>query len=155
MHLAGYLLPSKAVLHLTGRCHDLCFGLCLNTEELRNSPRMIEAMKAARASRRERLGASICHDPSSAFYPVCVAECNGALDDKGQTALMRAAILDDLYALHLLVHIEGQVRCQNLCGLTASMFSAIYDHSRALNITIPFECNMTDADGWAALTHTS
>lgn len=87
------------------------------------------------------------------FYPVCVAECNGALDDKGQTALMRAAILDDLYALHLLVHIEGQVRCQNLCGLTASMFSAIYDHSRALNITIPFECNMTDADGWAALTH--
>ncbi|EFO60907.1 Hypothetical protein GLP15_3968 [Giardia lamblia P15] len=87
------------------------------------------------------------------FYPVYVAECSGALDDKGQTALMRAAILDDLYTLHLLVHIDGQVRCQNLCGLTASMFSAIYDHPRALNITIPFECNMTDADGWVALTH--
>lgn len=89
------------------------------------------------------------------LYPIYVAECNGALDDKGQTALMRAAILDDLYALHLLVHIEGQVRCQNLCGLTASMFSAIYDHPRALSITIPFECNMTDADGWAALTHSA
>lgn len=89
------------------------------------------------------------------FYPVYVAECNGALDDKGQTALMRAVILDDLYAVHLLVHIEGQARCQNVCGLTASMLGAIYDHPRALSITIPFECNMTDADGWAALTHSA
>lgn len=89
------------------------------------------------------------------LYPIYVAECNGALDDKGQTALMRAVILDDLYAVHLLVHIDGQVRCQNVCGLTASMFGAIYDHPRALSITIPFECNMTDADGWAALTHSA
>lgn len=76
-----------------------------------------------------------------------------AQDEKGKTALMRAAFAGDTEAVRLLLEKGAQVNVQDSAGDTALMHAAGNVPSVELLLKHGADRNIKNAKGWTALDH--